>query len=184
MINKRIKDSSNHKKTITIWKLYTRAMREMFWIVAIFSIFSYLGMNYVQISKHGWVEWSVLPHLGEALRIFIYFGLFLFLGCLPFTLKGIICIKRQERSLGISFNQEMKNNHITKFNHQDDNWFITVTLARIIVYKRDYIASIGTIEGSSSSRMLWETSVVGIDDIEVIVRGGEECLRHLKEWKN
>lgn len=178
MINKKI----NQKKTITIWRLYTRAMREMFWIVAVFSISMFLLMNYVQIRDYGWTDWPVFEILIESSRFFLFLGLFVYLGCMPFTLKGIICLKRQERVLGLNFNQEMKNTNITKFNHQDNNWFITITLARIIVYHRNYIASIGKIEGSSASRMLWETSVVGIDNIEVSVRGDEVCLNDLKQW--
>lgn len=185
MLNKRIKDKDliNHSKTITIWRLYTHAMREMFWLVVIFTAFSFLVMNYVQIRDYGWTEWSVFPHLTESLRIFLFFFLLLFLGCLPSTLKGIICIKRQERALGLNFNQEMKKNNITSFYYQDDNWFICITLTRIIVYHQNYIASISRIERNQMSHRIWESSVIGVDDIEVVVRGSEKGLRDLKEWK-
>ena len=77
----------------------------------------------------------------------------------------------------------MKKNNITSFYYQDDNWFICITLARIIVYHRNYIANISKIERNQMSHRLWESSVIGIDDVEAVVRGSEKGLRDLKEWK-
>lgn len=153
------------KCVVTKWRLYFGAMKGMFVISILFSLFCLFLMIFLQIRETGWNIPSISQPAIEALRIFLFFSVLLTIGCLPLVLKGIMCLKKQEKTLRLKFNEEMKKNQIYSTNYKDKYWFISVHMTRIIVFHIDYIISVDNVKRKStgSGFGLWEADVTGLD---------------------
>lgn len=99
---------------------------------------------------------AVFTDEGARLLVLIPF-LFLFIGggFLPLLMlgmpaRGILEIGRQERALGFSFSEEMASRGATGTSLVDDDWFIEISNARVVAFRRDYLKKITAHENSES----------------------------------
>ena len=86
--------------------------------------------------------------------LFLFIGGFLPLLMLGMPARGILEIGRQERALGFSF---------TGTSLVDDDWFIEISNARVVAFRRDYLKKITAHENSESG-----------DRCTVTTRGGRK----------
>ncbi len=90
---------------------------------------------------------AVFTDAGARLLLLVPF-LFLFIGgLLPLLMlsmpaRGILEIGRQERELGFSFAEEMASRGATGTSLVDDDWFIEISNARVVAFRRDYLKKV------------------------------------------
>ena len=65
-------------------------------------------------------------------------------------LRGIYVLGQQERELGFDFGKEMLARGATGTTHEDDGWFVDISNARVVAFRRDYVKRITSVEGSGS----------------------------------
>lgn len=82
--------------------------------------------------------------------LFIFIGGVLPLIMLSMPIRGAYEISLQERELGFSFAQEMAERGATGTEFEDDEWFVSISNARIVAFKRDYIKKLSAVEGTDS----------------------------------
>lgn len=82
--------------------------------------------------------------------LFLFIGVLLPLLMLSMPLRGIYEIYRQERELGFSFADEMAARGATGTELEDDDWFVSISNARIVAFRRDYLKKVSEPEGSES----------------------------------
>lgn len=95
--------------------------------------------------------------------LFLFIGGFLPLLMLGMPARGILEIGRQERALGFSFSEEMASRGATGTSLVDDDWFIEISNARVVAFRRDYLKKITAHENSESG-----------DRCTVTTRGGRK----------
>ena len=82
--------------------------------------------------------------------LFIFIGGVLPLIMLSMPIRGAHEITLQERELGFSFAQEMAARGATGTEFEDDDWFVSISNARIVAFRRDYIKRLSAVEGTES----------------------------------
>ena len=92
---------------------------------------------------------------GAGLLVIIPFLFILIGGVLPLIMlsmpiRGAYEITLQERELGFSFAQEMAARGATGTEFEDDDWFVSISNARIVAFRRDYIKRLSAVEGTES----------------------------------
>lgn len=116
---------------------------------------------------------------------FLFLFLFLFIGgLLPLLMlsmpaRGILEIGRQERELGFSFAEEMASRGATGTSLVDDDWFIEISNARIVAFRRDYLKKVTAHEDSESGDRCTVTTKGG-RKIKVYAAGS--TLEDLRSW--
>ncbi len=112
--------------------------------------------------------------------------LFLFIGggFLPLLMlgmpaRGILEIGRQECELGFSFSEEMASRGATGTSLVNDDWFIEISKARVVAFRRDYLKKITAHENSESGDRCTMTTRGG-RKIKVYAAGS--TLEDLRTW--
>lgn len=82
--------------------------------------------------------------------LFVLLGALLPICMLGLPARGIYHIGCQERELGFSFAKEMDSRGATGAEYEDEDWFISISNARVVAFRRDYIKSVSVSEGSDS----------------------------------
>lgn len=82
--------------------------------------------------------------------LFVLLGVLLPLCMLSMPLRGAWLLGRQEQELGFSFAQEMVARGATGTEFEDEAWFVSISNARIVAFRRDYIKKISAVEDSDS----------------------------------
>lgn len=134
--------------------------------------------------------WSAIKPLtivfnGMALVFSLVPFLFLFIGgLLPLLMlsmpaRGILEIGRQERELGFSFAEEMASRGATGTSLVDDDWFIEISNARVVAFRRDYLKKVTAHEDSESGDRCTVTTKSG-RKIKVYAAGS--TLENLRLW--
>lgn len=93
--------------------------------------------------------------------------------------RGILEIGRQERELGFSFSEEMASRGATGTSLVDDDWFIEISNARVVAFRRDYLKKITAHENSESGDRCTATTRGG-RKIKVYAAGS--TLEDLRTW--
>lgn len=93
--------------------------------------------------------------------------------------RGILEIGRQERELGFSFSEEMASRGATGTSLVDDDWFIEISNARVVAFRRDYLKKITAHENSESGDRCTVTTRGG-RKIKVYAAGS--TLEDLRTW--
>ena len=65
--------------------------------------------------------------------------------------RGILEIGRQERELGFSFSDEMAARGATGTELEDDDWFVSISNARIVAFRRDYLKKVSAPRGARAA---------------------------------
>lgn len=128
---------------------------------------------------------AVFTEDGARLLLLVPF-LFLFIGggFLPLLMlgmpaRGILEIGRQECELGFSFSEEMASRGATGTSLVDDDWFIEISKARVVAFRRDYLKKITAHENSESGDRCTMTTRGG-RKIKVYAAGS--TLEDLRTW--
>ncbi len=127
---------------------------------------------------------AVFTEDGARLLMLVPF-LFLLIGvCLPVTMlcmpaRGILEIGKQERALGFSFAEEMERRGVTGASLVDDDWFIEISNARVVAFRRDYLKKVTAHEGSDSGDRCVVTTK---DGRKTRVYAAGSTLEDLRSW--
>lgn len=128
---------------------------------------------------------AVFTEDGARLLLLVPF-LFLFIGggflpllMLGMSARGILEIGRQECELGFSFSEEMASRGATGTSLVDDDWFIEISKARVVAFRRDYLKKITSHENSESGDRCTMTTRGG-RKIKVYAAGS--TLEDLRTW--
>ena len=127
---------------------------------------------------------AVFTEDGARLLLLVPF-LFLFIGgLLPLLMlsmpaRGILEIGKQERALGFSFAEEMDGRGATGASLVDDDWFIEISNARVVAFRRDYLKKVAAHEGSESGDRCVVTTR---DGRKIKVYAAGSTLEDLRSW--
>lgn len=111
--------------------------------------------------------------------LFLFIGVLLPLLMLSMPLRGIYEIYRQERELGFSFADEMAARGATGTELEDDDWFVSISNARIVAFRRDYLKKVSEPEGSESGDRCIVTTK---DGRKIKVYAAASTLEGLRDW--
>ncbi|WP_233503821.1 MULTISPECIES: hypothetical protein [unclassified Collinsella] len=111
--------------------------------------------------------------------LFLFIGGLLPLLMLSMPARGIYEIGRQERELGFSFAEEMASRGATGTSLVDDDWFIEISNARVVAFRRDYLKKVTAHEDSESGDRCTVTTKGG-RKIKVYAAGS--TLEDLRSW--
>ena len=111
--------------------------------------------------------------------LFLFIGVLLPLLMLSMPLRGIYEIGRQERELGFSFSDEMAARGATGTELEDDDWFVSISNARIVASRRDYLKKVSAPEGSESGDRCIVTTK---DGRKIKVYAAASTLEGLRDW--
>lgn len=111
--------------------------------------------------------------------LFLFIGGLLPLLMLSMPARGIHEIGRQERELGFSFAEEMASRGATGTSLVDDDWFIEISNARVVAFRRDYLKKVTAHEDSESGDRCTVTTKGG-RKIKVYAAGS--TLEDLRSW--
>ena len=93
--------------------------------------------------------------------------------------RGILEIGRQERELGFSFTEEMAARGATGTELEDDDWVVSISNARIVAFRRDYLKKVSAPEGSESGD---RCAVTTKDGRKIKVYAAASTLEGLRDW--
>ena len=111
--------------------------------------------------------------------LFLFIGVLLPLLMLSMPARGILEIGRQERELGFSFAEEMAARGATGTELEDDDWFVSISNARIVAFRRDYLKKVSEPEGSESGGRCIVTTK---DGRKIKVYAAASTLEGLRDW--
>ncbi|WP_443813525.1 hypothetical protein [Collinsella sp.] len=111
--------------------------------------------------------------------LFLFIGVALPLFMLSMPARGILEIGRQERELGFVFADEMASHGATGTSLVDDDWFIEISNARIVAFRRDYLKKVAAHEGSESGD---RCAVTAVDGRKFKVYAAGSTLEDLRDW--
>ena len=111
--------------------------------------------------------------------LFLFIGVALPLFMLSMPARGILEIGRQERELGFSFAEEMASRGAAGTSLVDDDWFIEISNARVVAFRRDYLKKVAAHEGSESGDRCAATAV---DGRKFKVYAAGSTLEDLRDW--
>lgn len=111
--------------------------------------------------------------------LFLFIGVLLPLLMLSMPARGILEIGRQERELGFSFAEEMAARGATGTELEDDDWFVSISNARIVAFRRDYLKKVSEPEGSESGDRCIVTTK---DGRKIKVYAAASTLEGLRDW--
>ena len=111
--------------------------------------------------------------------LFLFIGVALPLFMLSMPARGILEIGRQERELGFSFAEEMAGRGATGTSLVDDDWFIEISNARVVAFRRDYLKKVAAHEGSESGD---RCSITAADGRKFKVYAAGSTLEDLRTW--
>lgn len=111
--------------------------------------------------------------------LFLFIGGLLPLLMLSMPARGIYEIGRQERELGFSFSDEMAARGATGTELEDDDWFVSISNARIVAFRRDYLKKVSAPEGSESGDRCIVTTK---DGRKIKVYAAASTLEGLRDW--
>lgn len=110
---------------------------------------------------------------------FLFIGVALPLFMLSMPARGILEIGRQERELGFVFADEMAARGATGTSLIDDDWFIEISNARVVAFRRDYLKKVAAHEGSESGD---RCAVTAVDGRKFKVYAAGSTLEDLRDW--
>lgn len=119
------------------------------------AVFSLVLIFMVVFANVGIAVLAMVPFL------FILLGAVLPLCMLSMPLRGVLLIGRQERELGFCFAREMAAHGVTGTELEDEDWFVSISNARIVAFRRDYIKKISAVEDSDSGNRCMLTAKSG-----------------------
>ena len=93
--------------------------------------------------------------------------------------RGILEIGRQERELGFVFADEMAARGAMGTSLIDDDWFIEISNARVVAFRRDYLKKVAAHEGSESGD---RCAVTAVDGRKFKVYAAGSTLEDLRGW--
>lgn len=111
--------------------------------------------------------------------LFLFIGVALPLFMLSMPARGILEIGRQERELGFVFADEMAARGVTGTSLIDDDWFIEISNARVVAFRRDYLKKVAAHEGSESGD---RCAVTAVDGRKFKVYAAGSTLEDLRDW--
>lgn len=111
--------------------------------------------------------------------LFLFIGVALPLFMLSMPARGILEIGRQERELGFSFAEEMASRGAAGTSLVDDDWFIEISNARVVAFRRDYLKKVAAHEGSESGD---RCAVTAVDGRKFKVYAAGSTLEDLRDW--
>lgn len=111
--------------------------------------------------------------------LFLFIGVLLSLLMLSMPARGILEIGRQERELGFSFSDEMAARGATGTELEDDDWFVSISNARIVAFRRDYLKKVSAPEGSESGDRCIVTTK---DGRKIKVYAAASTLEGFRDW--
>ena len=111
--------------------------------------------------------------------LFLFIGGLLPLLMLSMPARGILEIGRQERELGFVFADEMAARGATGTSLIDDDWFIEISNARVVAFRRDYLKKVAAHEGSESGD---RCAVTAVDGRKFKVYAAGSTLEDLRDW--
>ena len=111
--------------------------------------------------------------------LFLFIGGLLPLLMLSMPARGIYEIGRQERELGFSFAEEMASRGATGTSLVDDDWFIEISNAHVVAFRRDYLKKVTAHEDSEGGDRCTVTTKGG-RKIKVYVAGS--TLETTSDW--
>lgn len=111
--------------------------------------------------------------------LFLFIGVLLPLLMLSMPARGILEIGRQERELGFSFSDEMAARGATGTELEDDDWFVSISNARIVAFRRDHLKKVSAPEGSESGDRCIVTTK---DGRKIKVYAAASTLEGLRDW--
>jgi hypothetical protein len=170
---------SKIKHQITKFSLFLNAMRVIFKIgifVGVFIIILTISLYFVNKSL------SFTEHLLIAVGGSVFFTLLLLLASLPLPLKGIRYITKQEKYFGISFNEEMQKHNVREINYVSYEWFVSVRMSRIIVFRRGYLSAVLSSKQSGRNIVTSEINVLVNDGKKIKLVGHPKTIEELREW--
>lgn len=130
---------------MTKWRLCWAAIRPSAMVLMGIAVAS--SVLLVFMCAFGGVGTAIL-WLVPFLIVFVGIALPLFMLIMP--LRGIYVLGQQERELGFDFGKEMLARGATGTTHEDDDWFVDISNARVVAFRRDYVKRITSVEGSGS----------------------------------
>lgn len=99
---------------------------------------------------------------------------------LPGTMRSILRIRKQEKTLGFCFRDEMKKHNITKFGQANQEWFVG---AGNMTFRRDFIVSMGEGKELSGRMGAWSQIVfLGADGKNYKVKDITERVALFAAW--
>lgn len=119
------------------------------------AVFSLVLVFMVIFANVGVAVLAMVPFL------FVLLGILLPLCMLSMPLRGAWLIGQQERELGFSFSQEMAARGAAGTELEDEDWFVSISNARIVAFRRDYIKKISAVEDSDSGNRCVLTAKCG-----------------------
>lgn len=117
---------------------------------------------------------ALIPFLFVAIGVVLPGLLFL---ALP--MRGLRMIACQERELGFSFDEQMRACDIHGTSAETDEWFIDISNAQVIAFRRDYIKSVTKPASTANGDECKLTSKGGKVHK---VRGASPTLEELRRW--
>ncbi len=130
---------------MTKWRLCWAAIRPLVMVLMGIAVAS--SVLLVFMCAFGGVGTAILWFV-PFLIVFVGIALPLFMLIMP--LRGIYVLGQQERELGFDFGKEMLARGATGTTHEDDDWFVDISNARVVAFRRDYVKRITSVEGSGS----------------------------------
>jgi len=175
-----VQSKSSHP--LSKWKLYIESMKSLLGIGMVAVIFLPIFLPIIITDRYfGFLRNFLLVSL-EGLGLGISLTVLLIIICLPMSIKGMRLIKKQEKILGFSFNEEMENHNICSGNYQDNNWFIDVEFSRAFAFRKGYIKKISKIKREAIGGILWEATITSVNNETTKIRGSQHMFLELKEW--
>ena len=170
----------NNKRYITKMTLYLNAIKRHFvmgiLIGSVFTVLVLLGYFFGNTTT-----------LSDVARVALT-------GTLPFALfsvvfhsympvPGMYRLAKQEKFLGFRFREEMEKYHISKPACKSRDWFIDISKSNVIVFRRDFIVSIG----ETNYRILNDIFrkkiiVVGADGERYAVTAHHRVINDFRKW--
>ncbi|MDO4590406.1 MAG: hypothetical protein Q4B35_03305 [Slackia sp.] len=95
------------------------------------------------------------------------------------ALRGLRAIALQQKALRFSFDDEMAACGARGTSLQNDRWFVGVSNAQIVAFRRDYVRAVGKRTHSSSGD---ECTVTAFDGTKLTVRAAAPTLDELRAW--
>lgn len=111
--------------------------------------------------------------------LFLFVGVLLPLLMLSMPARGIHEIGRQERELGFTFANEMAVRGATGTEFEDGDWFVSISNARVVAFRRDYLKKVSAVEGSESGD---RCTVTTVDGRKLRVYAASSTLDDLRTW--
>ncbi len=111
--------------------------------------------------------------------LFVLTGVVLPLCMLTMPLRGLYLLALQEHELGFSFAKDMSEENATGIPYESQRWFVDVSNARIVAFRRDYLKSVSSAKKGDAGDWCIATAKNGRKHK---VHAAEPTLQDLRRW--